>query len=118
MGKAIGQNPMKRLQVVNGFAMKNALPKKVLIHVGDSFGVKVRALRVGKERSEIRCHRAGQCGADTGLNDGIAAENCTPVSTQAGTVERMSQGFNETSGGVVGQLSVGIQSDNETNVAQ
>ena len=77
--KAIAQNPLKGPDVVDGFAVKDALAGEVLVDIAHRMAIRIGAMGVGKDARKPGGGSVGQRDADARLNDAVAATAMTAI---------------------------------------
>ncbi len=117
-GESTCQHAAEGPHVVDALAVVGAFAREVLVDVGHGPCVGVDSHRVGEQPAERRGARAGQRGAHAGLDDRVRPGEHPAFPVEAGLVERVRQGLDDSAGGPRGKLGIGVQRDDEPDIRQ
>ncbi|KAF5056936.1 hypothetical protein DSECCO2_362080 [anaerobic digester metagenome] len=118
VGKAAVESLPEDVHVVDALADERTFAEQVLIHIGDGAGVGVDADLAGAHQRIPRTVRAGQADRHPRLQDSVAGRDTAARLVVAGAVQRMGHGAHEPARRVAGQLRVGVQGDDESDIRQ
>src|SRR4029453_101627 len=116
--KSFGQEPVKRVQFVNPFAVITAFADQILVNIRNGVRVRIDPARISKDALEPRGPRARQRGADAWLNDRVTANYAAAIRRKSRLIQRMRQGFDHCPGGIAQELGIGIQRDDKSNALE
>ncbi len=117
-GKPAGQDSTEGTHIIDALAVVGAFTGDILIDVGNGLRIGIDSNRVREETAERRGARARQGGAHARLNDRVGAGQDIAFAVEARPVERVREGLDHPAGGVVGQLRVAIERDDEPHIRQ
>ena len=107
--KAVAQDGLECLNVINRFAVVDSLIEVILLDVGHGTAVGVESRSVGEGSCEPGCSGAGQRDGDPRLDDREAGGADLRTRIDLHLIARMRDGFDEPPSGIRGQHSVGVQ---------
>ena len=115
LGKPSRKHAVEGANVIDAFAVIGPFAGQILVDVGNRAGIGVDADGIRKEPAERRTGRAGQGRAHARLDDGVTGPNA-PGAVETRPVQGMRQRLDHPAGGVVRQLRVAVQGDDESDV--
>ena len=110
------ERALERVDVVDALAGVRAFAEEVLIHVRDGGGVGIDAGRAGEHAPKERALALGRQGRrDPWLENPISLDDAALARLEAGPVQRVGEGADQSRCGAAGKLGVGVERDHEAD---